>query len=241
VGQRPRTVIGRNRLNIDNRSISLKPNLDTFFKGVEQGADLTPYLSLKAISQGYSPDAYINGPNVDKWSDKDFILNVMGLHHFHLGLNKESRGHMNRTNEVLFAYVTRDEFEVLGLFNHEVFEHKDDNIMTAERERLWGIYTERNFQNIPPAQSGQSFIGGLAGPGITLGGQPLLIVSAAQRHMRIMMEYDHKLDDRCFVETLYQPHSQPDRTKFKWCYNHLDFGIFEARQKQFFVIERGPT
>ncbi|MCP6571029.1 hypothetical protein NL494_28055, partial [Klebsiella pneumoniae] len=52
-------------------------------------------------------------------------------------------GHMARTNEVLFASVTRDEFEILGLFDHAAFEHEDDGSMTPEREKLWAAYQVR--------------------------------------------------------------------------------------------------
>ena len=65
---------------------------------------------------------FIKTPKPDSWADKDFLLNVMGLHHFHLGLTKETAGHMTRTNQVLFASVTREELEILGLFDHAAFE-----------------------------------------------------------------------------------------------------------------------
>ena len=42
---------------------------------------------------------------INDWSDNDFILNVMGYHHFHLGHLKEKNGHMCRTNEALYATV----------------------------------------------------------------------------------------------------------------------------------------
>jgi hypothetical protein len=50
----------------------------------------------------------------------------MGLHHFHLGLTMGAAGHAARTNQVLFASVTRDEFEFLGLFDHSAFEYEGD-------------------------------------------------------------------------------------------------------------------
>ena len=56
--------------------------------------------------------------NTVTWEDKDFLLNVMGLHHFHLGLRQEKSGLMGRTVEVVFAHVSRDTVDILGLFDH---------------------------------------------------------------------------------------------------------------------------
>ena len=60
----------------------------------------------------------------------------MGVHHFHLGLHQETSGLMTRTNEVLFAAVSRDTFNVLGLFDHSVFDSTVDDAIAPERERL---------------------------------------------------------------------------------------------------------
>ena len=67
------------------------------------------------------------------WKDKDFLLNVMGLHHFHLGLRKETSGLIARTNEVVLASVARDNLELMGLFDHSVFEWSRCGGMAPER------------------------------------------------------------------------------------------------------------
>ena len=46
-------------------------------------------------------------------------------------------------NDVLFASVSREKFEVIGIFNHNVFESNDSGSMAAERSQLWAIYEER--------------------------------------------------------------------------------------------------
>ena len=124
VRQSPREIKGRVKLVDDVRAAGLSAQLDGFLEAVERGDDLTPYLSLGAVKEGYTPAAESGHPEAS-WSDKDFLLNVMGLHHFHLGLTREAKGHALRTNEVLFASVTRDTFEIIGLFDHDAFERKD--------------------------------------------------------------------------------------------------------------------
>jgi hypothetical protein len=161
VGSRPRQVKQAEVLNSDPRAAALKPNIDALLDAVQSGSDLTPYLSLSATSDGFTP-ADRNHPK-GLWADKDFLLNVMGFHHFHLGLTKEPAGHYKRTDEVLFALVSRDEFEVIGLFTHDAFEHDDNGEMTPERRSLWTAHQKRLSQGRLP---GEIYTGGMAGMGI---------------------------------------------------------------------------
>jgi len=238
VAARPRRVTGIVNLSADPRTAALKPNIDALVKAVEAGDDLTPYLSLQPHSRGYTPAADPKTPKPDSWADKDFLLNVMGLHHFHLGLTKETAGHMARTNEVLLASVTRDEFEVLGLFDHAAFEHEDHGSMTPEREKLWAAYQAREVAGLLP---GQLSMGGFGGLGITLSSQPVTVVRAAQRHIRIMREVDPQLDDPAYVRTLYPEEQAPAKPKLKWHYRHLDFGVLDEPAGFFGFFERGPN
>lgn len=237
VAPRPRTVTGLRTLSADPRAAVLQPNVDAFVKAVEAGDDLTPYLSLLPHSHGYTPAADPKGGD-DSWADKDFLLNVMGLHHFHLGLVKEAKGHIARTNEVIFASVTRREFEVIGLFDHAAFEHEADGTMTQERQKLWSVFENRQRRNLLP---GQLDAGSFAGLGITMSSAPVAVVRAAQRHVRIMKEIDPKLDDPAYVRSLYENGNVPEKPKLRWYYNHLDFGLLDEKAGFFGVFERGPN
>jgi hypothetical protein len=239
VGMRPRTVSGQAVLTGDPRAAALAPNLAAFFQAVEGGQDLTPYLSLLPHGHGYTPAA---DPKVvtrpDSWADKDFLLNVMGLHHFHLGLTPEAAGHMKRTNEVLFAAVGRDTFEVLGLFDHAAFEYEPDGTMTPERQKLWAAYSARADASALP---GEAWLGGLGGLGITTSSQPLSVVLTAQRHVRLIRDIDSKLDDPAFVKTLYPNGPVPRRPKTQWHYRYLDLGVLDEPASHFAIFERGPS
>ena len=198
---RPRTVIGRSMLDNNPRADTLRPNINAFIKMVEAGSDLEPYLSLKAHRQGYVMSADPEKTSNATWEDKDFLLNVMGLHHFHLGLHREAKGLrlMARTKYILFASVSRDTFEILGLFDHSVFDDwTTDEAMTPERGRLWSIYEERQAANNLP---GQFTIGGFGNLGITTAGTPLVITLAADRQIRKAQEIEPKLDDPVCVRT----------------------------------------
>ena len=236
---RPRTVIGRSVLDNDPRADTLRQNIEAFISMVETGSDLGPYLSLEAHRRGYVLKADPEKTDSATWEDKDFLLNVMGLHHFHLGLHRETKGFMARTKYVLFASVSRDTFEILGLFDHTVFDDwTTDEAMTPERRRLWSIYEEHQAANNLP---GQFTIGGFGNPGITTAGTPLVVTMAAIRQIRMAQEIEPKLDDPDFVRTLLGKHAVPTELNPKWHYNHLDFGLLNEPSNKFFVLIQGPN
>ena len=128
VAVRPRKVVGLSVLEADSRANALKPNLEAFIEAVEAGMDLAPYISDRAHRYGYVMASESNVMNSATRKDNDLLLNVTGFHHFHLGLDMLNNGLATRTKEVLLAYVTRDTFNVIGLFDHSVFKWMfDDN------------------------------------------------------------------------------------------------------------------
>jgi hypothetical protein len=235
VAPRRRKVRGRLNLTGDPRAVALKPNIDAFIGAVEAGDDLRSYLSRDPHRRGYSPAADPKTSGADTWADKDFLLNVMGLHHFHLDAPDVPR----TIDEVLFASVMRNEFEILGLFNHAAFNRADHGTMTPERVKLWRAYQARQAAGVLP---GQLMIGGHANLGITLSSQPVAAVTrAAAQHVEIIREIDPKLDDPAYVETLCGKGAAPAKPKLKWRYCHLDFGLFDESAAFFVVFERGPN
>ena len=120
VSIKPRKIIIEPSLTRDKRWAELKEQIENFLHKARTGENLTPHLSIQPHSKGYTPAAGEKGPDVDRWADKDFFLNAMGYHHFHLGTKIEPKGHVERTNEVLFAKVSRDTFSAIGIFGHSV-------------------------------------------------------------------------------------------------------------------------
>ena len=239
IGVRPRTVIGRSTLADDPHADTLQPNIKAFISAVETGLDLEPYLSRKAHRQGYVLKADPKKTGRATWEDKDFLLNATGLHHFHLGLHQEPKGFMARTKHVLFAYVLRDTLEILGLFDHTVFDDwKTDEAMTPERRRIWSVYEEHQAANNSP---GQLTIGGLGNRGITTAGTPVVATQAAICQIRMIREIEPKLDDSDFVRTLFGKHTMPEELNLKWHYEHLDFGLLNRPSNQFILLIRGPN
>lgn len=229
VESRPRKVTGHHRILRHPSYLSLKSNVQAFLSAVEAGNDLAPYLSLKAHSHGF----VVNGqqPSTD-WEHKDFLLNTKGLHHFHLGTKLEPKGHMARTNEVLFAFVEPNSFDILDLFDHTVFEASGTG-MTAERQRIWSYYHRHQLRK---AQPGTAYIGGYGGLGITMAGTPALVTVQAIKHVEIIKRHDPVLDTPEFHAKLWGLSKLPKNRILHWHYKHLTLGLLDTRSKKFFPL-----
>ena len=238
VAIRPRTVTGLSALENDHRANTLKANIDRFVKLVEAGGDLGPHLSRKAHVHGYVMASDPDLVDVATWNDKDFVLNAMGLHHFHLGRQVQTSGLTERTNEVLFAFVTRDTLEILGLFDHSAFDSVDDGTMTPEQERLWSV---RDSFIQAGTEAGAIFLDGYGGLGITTAGTPVVITIKSSRQAAIIRDIDPKLDDLEYVRTLFAGYPVPTQINFEWHYQDMDFGLLNKTSGHFIVFMRGPN
>lgn len=235
---RPRTISIEPAATDDSRWKPLSAEITAFLDKVRKGEDLTPQLSLDAHTRGYTPAASKTGAGVDRWSDKDFLLTVMGYHHFHLGLTLEAAGHAVRTNEVLFAAVTREHFDVVALFDHSVFEvdHAPSAVMNSERQRLWKIFDQRTMRGVPP---GSVVIPSM----ITTSGHALHFVTMADYYADIVREIDPKLDDKEYVAGFYRDSGiqVPAKPKLRWHLHYLDIGLLDETAGVLFVLKYGPN
>jgi hypothetical protein len=237
VAPRPRKVIVEAAASSDPRWTLLQADISTFLSKAERGEDLTPHLSLEPHSRGYTPAASDTGPNVDRWADKDMVLNITGYHHFHLSSSIEPQGFATRSNELIFAHVTRDAFTVIALFDHSVFEKTDlGRPLTAERERLLNIFDERATRNAPPNSVVVPSL-------ITTSGYSIDFIYRSMGYARIITEIDPKLDNPAYTSSLAVEtgFTLPAKQKWKWHLNYLDLGVLEKNSGFFGVLRKGPN
>lgn len=222
----------------DPRWRTLKQPIELFLNKVESGDDITPHLSLYTHKHGFSPSTATVDPESNRWADKDFLLNVMGFHHFHLGSKIETAGHVERTDNIIFAEVTRESFRVLAICNHSVFDKVDKatQTLTAERERIWDIFLQRSSQGMP---QGSAFIPSM----IMTSGHSYYHVQLADNYAKLIRHYDHQLEDKCFVDSIYTDAglTVPVRPKLKWSLEFLDLGLLDEAQGIFFILHKGPA
>jgi hypothetical protein len=230
VPPRPRAIVVEPSASDDPRWQSLSSDIRALLSEVEQGHDLTSYLSSEPHTRGFTPASSTPESNVDRWADKDMLLNVMGYHHFHLTPAPK------RSNDLLFAHLTRDIFSVVGIFNHGVFEPLDpSNSMTEERTRLWKLFNERAARGAP---AGAPVVQSL----IALSGHSIYFVTnLSKNYARVIREIDPKLDDQTFVRGLYNQAalSVPWRVKLRWYLQVLDLGLLD-KDGVFFILCKGP-
>ncbi len=233
VSIKPRKAIIEPTVTADPRWKLLRDQVTVILDKVRSGENLIPYLSTQPHSKGYSPETSKMGPGVDRWADKDFLLNVMGFHHFHLGAKVEAAGHVERTDDVLFARVSCEKFTAIGIFNHSVFGPTGDE-MSAERKRLWKIFDEHTGRGVPPGSV-------VIASSIASSGHPDHVVRTAQEYSRIIHYLDPKLDDPSLVSELYTAGKvrEPERVKLEWALNFSELGIREKSSDHLFVLRPG--
>lgn len=233
VSVRARKVIIEPVVTADHRWKLLNKQIKHFLEKVSRGENLAPNMSLQPHSKGYSPATSAQVKGVDRWADKDFLLNTMGFYHFHLGTVLEEKGYANRTNDVLFARITREEFIVVGIFDHSVFDIAGE-LMSEERKRLWDIFDMHTCRSV---QSGSVVVSSL----IATSGHPVHVVFTASKYARVIRELDSNLDNPVFLKGLYDGvHKDvPRNAKLEWTLDYSDLCIYEKKHRHRFLLYRG--
>ena len=221
VGHRKRKIIKKDEFLCNNKNKSITHNLKKFFSAVENGDDLTPYLSLLAKKRGFRTQENVFSPT--EWEHKDFILNVFSLHHFHLGMKMVDE-HIERTNEVLFAHVTRETLVPIAVLDHNVFDMKTVE-MNQNRQALWSL--------------AKAYEGNLGG--ITAAGTPTQITRGAQNINNTLKKFDQKLNSNDWIIKNFKPEGKLSSVKPKFWFCHLDFGIMDTQNNVFIKLINGPN
>lgn len=235
IARRPRTVVVEPTASNDPRWTTLNADIQALLNKVRAGEDLTPYLSPSVLKKGFTPAASATGPKVDRWADKDMLLNVMDYHHLHFDAAPTNK---MRSDDVLFAQVTRDTLTAVGIFDHTVFEATQPNTaMTKERERLFRIFDERTSRGMAP---GTVYIPSM----IATSGHNVAFTMFGMHCARLINQIDPKLDDPSYVQELYKdagwqmPETKP---KLSWWLHGLNFGLLEGQGPRFIMLRPGPN
>ncbi|WP_083690052.1 hypothetical protein [Colwellia sp. UCD-KL20] len=232
---RVRKVQRSPELTSDKRYKNLKCGINAFLEKVRNGESLHSFLSKRAHKNGYTPVQRIKDGKAEPWEDKDQILNTKGFHHFHLNMEVEKTGLSKRTDEVLFAFVDRENFHAIGLFDHSVFDCINENgVMSDEKERMWKIHEKYITFGMQPGT-------GYTSNPIMASGHPIHLIRLAHHYMRIIMDLDSKLGDREFVNILYKECeiSPPSKFNLDWHVDSLDLGIIDNKNNRIFSINQG--
>lgn len=234
VTPRKRTLIINSEVNVNDAKTSNILNSQEYLRlkeKIETGEDLTPYLSLKVLSEGYSPASSEKG---NSWVAKDFTLNVMNLYHFHLLPYENNKQSSTRTNDLIFAKVDKTTFEIIGVFDHSVFEKSEaTNELSIERKRLYATWDNIIKKSLP---SGSVYIP----TSLTMSGHTLEVVQASQRYSQIIQDYDPKLGDLDFLKQIYTESEIPTNPNLQWYINGTDLGLTD-KMNNYYILRHGKN
>jgi hypothetical protein len=231
VPPRSRKIILSPNVTSDRRWHNLKSGINGLIEKVKCGDDIYPYHSDKAHKKGYTPFSPENG----SWKDKDQLLNTTGFHHFHLDMSVQHTGLSERTDDVLFALVTRDTFHAIAIFNHDVFKSMNsDGVLSEERHRMLSLHKSHVEQGLNPRAV-------YSANSIMSSGHPSYLIPMCALYATVIREHDCKLNDRFFINSLYdQANWQcPNKFKFEWHLDGLDLGLLDKRNMKQFNIYQG--
>ncbi|MDF3821619.1 hypothetical protein P3G55_17065 [Leptospira sp. 96542] len=195
----------------------------------QKGETVIEFLSNEIKTRGLN----LNYNITNKWKDKDFFLNAMGFHHFHLGNLSEGNHFADRTNEILFAEVQKKEVSVIGIYDHSVFESKSEKL-SDERRRLWTDFESYRFGKLQP---GKFYLQSM----IATSGHPTHVVNLAQSYTHMIRTIDESLDDQDYLRDFLgiQNENVNSHFRFDWMLHFSDLYLIEKNQKLHILIEEG--
>ena len=220
----------------DKRWKDLRDDINNLLNKIRNGEDIYPYHSQRAHRYAYTPPKTIRNGESDHWEDKDQLLNITGYHHLHLSMKIQSTGLSERTNDVIFALASRNNFHAIGIFNHDVFESEDNGgTITKERERMLKIYRKHQSMmiNKPLIENNQ----------LTLRGLPVELIRMCDHYAQIIRKDDSKLFDRTFVNNLYDNKNllHPNKYNLEWVIKDLDLGLYDKKNRVYFSLNECPV
>jgi hypothetical protein len=206
-------------------------------KKIEEGDDLTPYLSDR-IRFGYMPSKRKNTKRrVVEWGeDKDYILNAFGTHHLHL----RPQG----SREVLYVIFSRNEAFFVMLGDHKSFD--DGTLAGAVTESRVGTALEfkgilgptnpftmaqqNHFQRRGFATQYQVGSRTVLGALLSAAGTSPLHTRHADRMIITIKELEPQLDEPGFGREAFEQHGRqyPAAPNFEWIMHYCDLYLVET-------------
>lgn len=205
-------------------------------KQIEDGADLTPYLSERISRCGYVPtDRNVKRRGVE-WGDKDYALNAFETHHLHL-TPKGSR-------ELLYVIFSRNDAFFLMLGDHKSF---DDGTLaqavaqsragtTFELKGILGPANPRPMREQNKLQrhglttayqvEGRTVLGAFLS---TAGTSPLHTMHA-DRMLRMIHQLEPQIDAPGLARESFERNGKPypAAPNFEWVMQHCDLRLVDT-------------
>ena len=237
VPNRVRKVSRLPTLTSDKKYKRFKSELDFLFSRVRSGESVMPFLSERAHRYGYMRINMQSRRQLNQRKDFDQLLNLRGLHHFHLSKIINGNGMSERSDDLLLAYVDRTDFKALGIFNHDVFDLEVvNNCVNAEREKMYRMTDSFEYYGLPEGAAV------LSEPRMVMAsGHPLYVIELAYHYDRLIDDIDKRIENRDFINGLYNEARIPPPRKYdlEWVLIDLDLCLFDKKSEIYFCLFQG--
>jgi hypothetical protein len=223
---------------------------------IEEGQDLSRYLSPLLRMRGYElARVRERAPHQKKrWRDKDFVLNVLGLHHLHVSRRAEEDGEPHG-NELAFVEFAHDTAMFLHAGTHAEFRDPELTARLSEavaQMRARGGITINGMRSGNPtphihlmqlAKVGLSAAAAVDGKlvphsMIASDGTPVLLSRQLGAIRRALDELEPQIDCPEYARREFERAGRPPPSKvsFRWVFRYTELDFFEETSGILFAI-----
>ncbi|MBR5337765.1 MAG: hypothetical protein IK152_07255 [Lachnospiraceae bacterium] len=127
-----RQIVAKPRRVLRSKEFICPPEYEKALHSIENcirnGADLTPFMSLKINNVAYN----------------DLLLNDWGIYHFHLSIRPRDDGFVGRSEYQIFAYVSGEVVYLLQVYRHDKIDLYSQQEIIRILEENWPEVIENN-------------------------------------------------------------------------------------------------
>jgi hypothetical protein len=250
---RPRRVMVWDGFWTRNNPRSRSDDLNRIIETCRTGGDLTPYLSRRIHTQGFTTR---NGKRGIKWADgragdKDLAINAYEVHHLHLRPANSQGRHPGGDKTLLYVGVSRTEMLLLMLGDHNSFNDGTLHQAVSEHRLIAG----HDLKGIlPPRYPFSSREGagmlrhglsthGTIGERLVLAGL-ISIAGTGPQHTRhadriglLLEEWDRRLESVAGREAIREEAAvELSSGPFEWFFWYGDFGLFDQGTEKAYCL-----
>lgn len=235
-----------------------KEQINSIADEVGGGQDLHQRLSSQIHFRGYRPDRYDERGRFvgNKWWNKDFALNALGLHHLHLTKVREKEGRQ-ASNVLVFIEFTREQATFVLVGDHTDLDglHLEQRVLTLRAQNdaflLNGVRAPEDggyssTQRIELAKAGYATVACVdgrvvVGADIANDGSSEYSVRQSVRIMRALSRCDPLFDNEDWTREQFAHNAAqaPDTPRFEWWLQGANLIMHERTTGAGFPIVEG--
>jgi hypothetical protein len=220
---------------------------------IENGEDLTRFLSNHVLERGYVPKRVRNKEPHQKqrWQDKDFTLNTLGIHHLHISGVPNRKGNVPHGKELLFVEFGRDAATFVYAGTHDdLYNERIAEIVAAMRAKAGFTLKGMEVRNPTPisrlrtsAELGGSSMTSVGDEVVPLfmhmgDGTSLFLRRHIDRVSRSLRDLEPLIDEPGWVRAQFEAAGihTPSSTRFEWKVPHASLFLHEETSNMHFQV-----